>query len=462
MNSLLQFLEIFLGSVSLLMTRFALFRLHQPTSLPMWLIKVFISALSPVLFLISMIIALAGYISGSLPAFVLGCTAALLYLIHIIALTRPPDRSTGFESALGKDWNSRISAKRKSGFLSWRYVLRLSAGSEPILKQDISIHSFPGTERRLLCDIWQPPKNIKPSGLAFIYLHGSAWTVLDKDYGTRPFFRHLASQGHVIMDLAYRLFPETDLMGMVYDAKRAIAWIKAHAGEYNVNPDRIIIGGGSAGAHIAMLAAYTVNDELFTPPGSESADLSVRGVISFYGQADLRATYYHTSQHLTAHSALTQHKKSGREGIPRWIQKNMGVDFHRLGFDKGTEPGRLVPILGGSPDEKPDTYALFSPINYINKDCPATLILHGSQDILAPVEAIRRLYTGLKDSGVSVMMHILPQTDHAFDLILPKISPSAQNAYYDIERFLAVMAFSNNGTALTKKVIILPFHGLDK
>ena len=77
---------------------------------------------------------------------------------------------------------------------------------------------------------------------------------LDKDFGTRSFFRRLASQGHVIMDVAYRLFPETDFMGMVHDAKYAIAWMKANAAVYGVNPDNIVIGGGSAGAHIALLA----------------------------------------------------------------------------------------------------------------------------------------------------------------------------------------------------------------
>jgi len=46
----------------------------------------------------------------------------------------------------------------------------------------------------------------------------------------------------------------------------------------------------------------------------------------------------------------------------------------------------------------------------------------------------------LKQAGVPAIMHLIPQTDHAFDLILPKISPSAHNAIYDVERFLALIA----------------------
>lgn len=278
---------------------------------------------------------------------------------------------------------------------------------------------------------------MSPSGVAFLYLHGSAWTSLDKDYGTRLFFRHLARQGHVVMDIAYRLFSETDFMGMVHDTKRAIAWMKANAASYGVHPDRIVIGGGSAGAHLALLAAYSAQNEPLMPEDVAPADVRVRGVVSLYGQSDLSATYYHTGQHLTARSALGQKKKGESGGMPAWIQKSMGEDYHRLGFDKDVEPGMLAPILGGTPDEKPGAYALFSPITYVRPGCPATLFLHGEHDILAPLEAIRRLHAQLTQAGVPVVLHVIPQTDHAFDLILPNISPSAQNAWYDVERFLA-------------------------
>jgi acetyl esterase/lipase len=75
---------------------------------------------------------------------------------------------------------------------------------------------------------------------------------------------------------------------------------------------------------------------------------------------------------------------------------------------------------------------------------PATLLINEEHDILAPVKATRNLYAHLIDAGVPVVMHILPQTDHAFDLIMPKISPLAHNAIYDVERFLALMVKSGN------------------
>jgi acetyl esterase/lipase len=76
------------------------------------------------------------------------------------------------------------------------------------MEQNISFATVPGSDRKLLCDIWQPNSTIASSGLAFIYLHGAAWYMLDKDLGTRPFFSHLAAQGHLIMDVSYRLAPK--------------------------------------------------------------------------------------------------------------------------------------------------------------------------------------------------------------------------------------------------------------
>jgi acetyl esterase/lipase len=141
---------------------------------------------------------------------------------------------------------------------------------------------------------------VHASGIVFIYLHGSAWYVLDKDVGTRPMFRHLAAQGHTLVDVAYRLFPETDMMGMVHDVKRAIHWVKEQ-GFPGMQARKVVVGGGSAGAHLALLAGYTVGNSLFSPPELTGKDLGADAVISLYGPPDLEAMYYHTNQHLTLH-----------------------------------------------------------------------------------------------------------------------------------------------------------------
>jgi acetyl esterase/lipase len=334
MKLFLEILLIFLASVNLLMTRFALVKLGHTTTPLLWFIKVVTSAVSPLLLVFGLLVAIIALIFNSTPLVVIATCSVLLYLIHIVQATRAPDASTGLENMFNENRPTYIEPERKSLFLRKRYVLWLPKSPEPIFEQDIPFYTVADTSRSLLCDIWQPPKTIKNSGLAFIYLHGSAWTILDKDFGTRTFFRHLASQGHVIMDVAYRLFPEADFMGMVHDTKHAIAWMKAHAPAYDINLERIIVGGGSAGAHLALLAAYTASSNQPTPTDLKGVDLGVYGVISLYGQSDLLATYYHTGQHLNTGASDGKKKKNGFSSMPSWIEKRMDKDFHDLSLIK--------------------------------------------------------------------------------------------------------------------------------
>lgn len=403
----------------------------------LWFLKLYVSALSPVFLLISAISLFIGLAAGSALISMMGMYDVLIYSIHIYRLTRTPGSKVYFEQAFGLDWEYKIKEGLKNKFLTRRGLFWLPNVRDPRFEQNIPFVIIPGTDQKLLCDIWQPPPDIAPSGLAFIYLHGGAWCLLDKDFGTRPFFRHLAYQGHLIMDVAYRLAPETDMMEMVKDAKRAIGWMKENAATYGVHPDKIVIGGGSAGAHLALLAAYTEHDPSFIPPELEGKNLSVCAVLSLYGPSNLEAMYYHTNQHLTTRAFKSQ--KVTPDSMPSWMIKKMGKHYHRLGFDKDFETAStFAPLLGGHPDECPDTYRLFSPVNHVHAHCPPTLLLHGEHDTMAPVKSTQYLFTRLKEEKIPTVIHIMPQTDHGFDLVLPKISPSAHVAYYDIERFLGL------------------------
>ncbi|MCB0665871.1 MAG: alpha/beta hydrolase, partial [Saprospiraceae bacterium] len=326
-------------------------------------------------------------------------------------------------------------------FISSRKDLSLPGTPKAQVQKNISYSGLPGTKRKLWCDIWEPPEQIKPSGLALIYLHGSAWYLFDKDLGTRPFFNHLAAQGHVIMDVAYRLAPEADMMDMIQDVKRAIGWLKDNALRFRIDPEKIVLSGGSAGGHLALMAAYTAGDLAFSPSELVNEDLHVQGAISLYGPSDLKEIYYHTRQDITTRKRQGKPEKKAPKGMPKWVKRAMGKDFHRLGLNKGFEnAGALAPILGGHPEEKPETYRFFSPIEHVSPDCPPTLIIHGQHDLLAPVSSSQRLYKVLQKNKVISYLHLFPQTDHAFDLILPGISCSSHNAIYDIERFLAILS----------------------
>lgn len=435
-----QILVFVLVCLAALMSLLILVQLHWPAPI-LWILKLFASALSPVCFLIGLCTAIVSFAIGSVFIGSVAIYVTVFYFVHIFRVTRPPCVSTNFEQAFAVNWESRITAEQKKYFLPKRTTIKLPTVPTPRFQQNIPFAKIPESDRKLLCDVWQPNSTITPSGLAFIYLHGSAWALLDKDFYTRKFFNHLTSQGHLVMDVAYRLAYETDLMGMVNDAKRAIVWVKENAQTYRVNPKTIVIGGGSAGGHLALLTAYTANNPLFTPKDLEGKDISVCGVVSFYGPTDLMAMYYHTNQNLIERSSPGKPKKAAPMQFPKWLIKVMGKAFYRFHFDKDfADAGMFAVLLGGHPDECPEKYAFYSPLTHVSPQSPPTLLLYGEHDTLVPIKSARTLFTRLVAEKVKTVMHILPQTDHAFDLAIPNISPTTHNAIYDGERFLALLA----------------------
>ena len=210
---------------------------------------------------------------------------------------------------------------------------------------------------------------------------------------------------------------------MVGDVKRAVVWMKANADQYHVNSDRIVLGGASAGGHLALLGAYACHDPRLTPADVQGQDLSVRAVVSYYGPTDLRSCYYHWDQT----RVIGQPKvEIGLAGAAE-VKKDM------------TQAGRLDTLLGGHLHEIPEVYELASPVAHVRADCPPTLLIQGEPDVFTPAAPTRVLYHRLVAHGVPVVKISFPMTGHAFDLILPKVSPPAHAALYYVERFLALM-----------------------
>jgi acetyl esterase/lipase len=270
-----------------------------------------------------------------------------------------------------------------------------------------------------------------------VYLHGSGYYIFDKDFVTRPLFRYLAAQGHVVVDVAYRLFPDADVPGMVADAKRAVAWVRAHASELGIDPDRIVLAGGSSGGHLSLLAAYSNDDPALTPPELTGSDPRVRAVASLYGQVDLAAMYRHTSQDTICHR--DDPRPDWTRPPSRALVRLFGDDAARLRLQFMTYAGRCDWLLGGTPSEAPDSYSLVSVLGYVRPDCPPTLLMHGTHDEMAPISAVRELQHRLERAGVPVTAIYLPHTDHMFDLIGAKWSPAARIAFAVLGQFLSTI-----------------------
>jgi acetyl esterase/lipase len=412
----------------------------KPVGIYLWFEKVAAGAFTPFIAAAGLLLALVGGLVGSWWQAVPAALAAVGASIVVVRLGRV---RADLAAALGPDWADRIPSQRRPRMVGRWWAGRLPTVPEPRLRQDVVFATVPGTGRKLLCDLWQPPAEVPPSGLAVVYLHGGAWCALDKDFATRPLFRHLTAQGHVVVDVAYRMFPETDLPGMVADTKRAVAWVRTHAADLQIQPDRIVLAGGSAGGHLALLAAYAPDDPALTPAELASSDPQVCAVVSLYGQADLEAHYDHTSQQKSCRPEDPQPDWDAPP--PPWMARLFGPDAGRLKLHLAPS-GRLDWLVGGTPSQLPDRYAQLSPVHRVHPDCPPTLLVHGQHDEMSPVAAARRLHQRLEQAGVPVTGVYLPHTDHAFDLVATTWSPPARVAIHVLERFLAVLATTDQPT----------------
>lgn len=409
-----------LSFLCLLLNATLFVHLRPPYSFYFVVFQVFAAGLAPFLVILGGMGAVLGWFSQAWAAFAAGILGAAISIAYMLLVTAP---QPGIAQAFGEDWETRISPSQASRLLKWRWMPGLPKTEEPVFEQNISFWTIAGTDRELLCDIWQPPAGVERSGLAFVYLHGGAWYTLDKDIYTRPMFAQLTAQGHVVMDVSYRKMPEVDIYGMVADVKRAVAWMKANADRYGVDPERIVLGGGSSGGHLALLAAYSGGDPRLTPAELEGRDLSVRAVVSMYGPTDLRLCYHHLGQERLI-------------GLPR---QEIGLPGAATMKKNLTDGGRIDMLLGGHPHEVPEMYALASPVTHVDADSPPTLLIQGEPDVIAPAAATRLLHRRLVENGVPAVNIIYPLTNHAFDLLLPQVSPPAQAALYYLERFLALM-----------------------
>ena len=294
---------------------------------------------------------------GMALAGVLGVTAALLSHWYLQQIRAPND---ALSAAFGRGWQEQLPTQARAGMLEGRRRWALPGGAVPRWERDVVYAKVPETDVELRADVWQPPAGVEPSGLGLIYVHGGSYAMGAKDFGTRPAFRHLARQGHVITDINYRLVDDTDIFGMVADVKRAIIWLKDHTATYGVNPDRIVVAGASAGGNLALLAAYTPGHPL-TTPDEVVADTSVRAAVSFYGVHDW----------------------------PAFGRLSSGDDL-------------AVRLLGGELEDMPQRYAAASPVTHVGPDTPATLLIQGLHDQTHLIDANRKLAAWLSHNGARV------------------------------------------------------------
>src|SRR3954447_14512747 len=119
------------------------------------------------------------------------------------------------------------------------------------------------------------------TGPVLVYFHGGGYFSGAKSREARLLLERLASRGWVCVSANYQLHP-AQFPTQLIDAKRVIAWLRAEGAAYGADPARLVLTGGSAGAHLAMTCALTADEPRFKP-GFEDVDMRVMGAVGFYG-----------------------------------------------------------------------------------------------------------------------------------------------------------------------------------
>ncbi len=210
-----------------------------------------------------------------------------------------------------------------------------------------------------------------------VYLHGGSWTGGDPHRQSRPLIHHLAASGWLVATVRYPLSPQATFPDHLIGVKRALAWLRTEGAAHGVDPHRIAVAGGSAGGHLAALAALTANRAEYQP-GFEAVDTSVAACITLYGIYDF------LNRHRTRHD---------------WP---------------------LIPqvVMKADPIADETRFREASPIDQVSADAPPFLVIHGSHDSLVPPAEARVFVEALRAVSTQEVRYLeIPGAQHAFDAV---------------------------------------------
>jgi acetyl esterase/lipase len=230
-----------------------------------------------------------------------------------------------------------------------------------------------------------------------LQIHGGGWVLGSKNEQGIPLMLQLAARGWVCVSADYRLSPRATFPDPLVDVKRAIAWLREHAVAYGGDPDFVVITGGSAGGHLAALAALTANDPEYQP-GFDQVDTRVRGCVAFYGVYDFTDRFGHYPN----------------PGLARLLARHVMKERH---------------------DAAREAYERASPMSRVHPGAPPFFVVHGDRDTLVPVAEARRFVELLRAAGPAPVVYAeIPGAQHAFEIF-----PSLRTTFvvHGVERFLA-------------------------
>ncbi len=228
--------------------------------------------------------------------------------------------------------------------------------------------------KSLQLDFYKSKNSVKSAPL-LVFIHGGAWKQGQRsDY--LVYLLSFAQKGYVTATVSYRLIRDAPYPACVEDITDAVNWFFKNGEKYGYDPDRIALIGGSAGAHLALLAAYGWESRGVIPDSLTNTDnhRRVKAVIDIYGPIDL------TTEYSVNHPLVTS-------------------------------------FLAHSFKEAPELYREASPIQYLDKNDPPTMIMHGTSDRLVPISQSDLLKARMDSLGVPNVYYRFPLWPHTMDIV---------------------------------------------
>jgi acetyl esterase/lipase len=250
---------------------------------------------------------------------------------------------------------------------------RLPAGVQALKNLE---YGHAGT-RSMQLDLYLPAQTNRPTTL-IIWIHGGAWMAGSKNE-PGPALQFLGD-GYAVAQVGYRFSQEAVFPAQIFDCKAAVRWLRANARKYNLDPDRFVAWGSSAGGHLVALMGVT------------------GGVTDLEGD-------------------VNDLKESSRvQAVVDWFGP---TDFLKIGDFESEIPHNAADspeskLIGGAILENREKSARASPITYVSKSAPPFLIMHGDRDRTVPFNQSEILYEALKKAGVDATFVPMKGAGHGF------------------------------------------------
>lgn len=209
-----------------------------------------------------------------------------------------------------------------------------------------------------------------------INIHGGAFRMGSKENGVPLDY---LSQGYAVASINYRLSQHAVFPAQIEDCKAAVRWLRAHASEYRLDPNRFAAWGSSAGGYLAAMLGTAGEASEFEVGENLAVSSHMQAVVDYFGPTDF-----------------------------------LQMDAHRLsnGQVHDTADSPESQLVGGPIQQNKEKVAKANPITYVTKNAPPFLICHGDADPMVPHHQSELLAAALKKAGVPVTFYTVKGAGH--------------------------------------------------